>query len=78
MHLLLTEKSLIIYGTNKGYVTAIAVAVTHLLKPLSEEFIIQKIFTAIQDYDNNDNKIETSKKKSMKGHSTCIAITIKP
>ena len=35
IHLLLTEKSLIVYGSDKGYVTAISLAVMELLKPFS-------------------------------------------
>ena len=35
LHLLLTEKSLIVYGTDKGYVTAISMAVMELLKPFT-------------------------------------------
>jgi DENN (AEX-3) domain len=39
LHLLLTEKSLIIYGTDMGYVTATALAIKELLKPLTWEGI---------------------------------------
>jgi DENN (AEX-3) domain len=39
LHLLLTEKSLIIYGADMGYVTATALAIKELLKPLTWEGI---------------------------------------
>ena len=37
MHLVLTEKSLVIYGTDKGYITAICLAIKEIIQPLHWE-----------------------------------------